>query len=63
MEKMIYTRLQWFIESRHILSDFQFGFKADRSCLDKLAVLFTDIYEGFAKDEITVAARDYKLPL
>jgi len=33
---------QWFIESRHILSDFQFGFRPDRSCLDSLAVLFTD---------------------
>jgi len=56
MEKMIYTRLQWFIESRHILSDFQFGFRPDRSCLDSLAVLFSDIHSGFVKGKITTAA-------
>jgi len=56
IEKMIYTRLQWFIESRHILSDFQFSFRTDRSCLDSLAALLTDVHEGFVKGESTAAA-------
>jgi len=57
MEKMIYNRLQWFIESRHILSDLQFGFRPDRSCLDSrgLAVLFSDVHRGFIRGKTTIA--------
>jgi len=56
MEKMVYARLQWFVESRHILPDIQFGFRPDRSCLDGLAVLFSDIHRGFDKEKIRDAA-------
>jgi len=56
MKKMIYTRLQWFVESRHILPDTQFEFRPDRSCLDNLVVLFSDIHTGFINDSSTVGA-------
>jgi len=54
MERMIYTRLQWFIESRHILPDVQFGFRPDRSCIDNLVILSSDIHKGFINNSSTI---------
>jgi len=40
MEKMIYNRIQWHIEStQHIIPDNQLGFRPDRSCIDNLVIL------------------------
>lgn len=43
MEILIKNRLEWFMESRHILAKSQFGFRKGYSTLDSLSVLITDI--------------------
>jgi len=53
---MVYARLQWFIESRHILPDTQLGFRPDRSCIDSLVILTSDIYKGFIYNSSIVCA-------
>jgi len=45
LERMVYTRLQWYIESRHILPDTQLSFRPDRSYVDSLVILTSDIYK------------------
>jgi len=56
MEKMIYHRIQWHIESRHIIPDLQLGFRPDRSCIDSLVILSCDIHHGFVNNSVTIAA-------
>jgi len=56
MEKMIYTSLQWFIESRHIIPDSQTGFRPDRSCVDNLVILSSAVHKGFINNSPTVCA-------
>jgi len=56
MEKMVYNRLQWHIESQHIIPDNQFGFRPDRSCVDSLVLFSSDIHKGFAVNSSTIAA-------
>jgi len=56
LEKMIYSRLLWFVESRHILPDSQLGFRPDRSCIDSLVILTSEIYKGFINNISTVCA-------
>jgi len=46
-EKMLYKRLQWVVETRFLLPDFQFGFRNSRSCVDNLVVLTNRIYSSF----------------
>lgn len=41
LEKLVYRRLQWYVESSLLLPNFQFGFRPARSCVDNL-VLFTN---------------------
>lgn len=48
MEKMINTRLVWYLESKNLLSSFQFGFRKNRSTVDPLLRLANDIQQGFA---------------
>jgi len=55
MEKMVYTRLQWFIESRHIIPDSQMGFRPDRSCIDNFVILSCDVHKGFLINSATVS--------
>jgi len=52
----IYIRIQWFIESQHIIPDTQLGFRPDRSCIDSLVILTSDIYKGFINNSSTVNA-------
>jgi len=56
LERMIYIRLQWYIESRHILPDTQLDFRPDRSCIDSLVILTSDIYKGFVNNSSTICA-------
>jgi len=56
MEKMIYNRIQWYIESQHIIPDSQLGFRPDRSCIDSLVILSSEIHKGFISKSITFAA-------
>jgi len=55
MERLVYSRLQWFIESRHILPDVQLGFRPDRSCIDNLVILSSDVHKGFINNSSTIA--------
>ena len=49
MEKMINTRLIWFLETSNKISSHQFGFRKNRSTLDPLLKLTNQIQEGFAR--------------
>ncbi|XP_076046489.1 uncharacterized protein LOC143028383 [Oratosquilla oratoria] len=49
MEKMINTRLVWYLESENKLSPYQFGFRKNRSTLDPLLRLSNQIQQGFSK--------------
>ena len=54
MEKMINTRLVWYLESNGLLSPYQFGFRKNRSTLDPLLRLSNQIQQGFAKQCQTI---------
>ena len=53
MEKLIHSRLNFFLKSSNILSNSQFGFRRGRSCADNLAILATEIWSGFVAGEVT----------
>ena len=55
MEKMINTRLMWYLEKNGCLSPNQFGFRKHRSTLDPLIKLTNHIQQGFAKEKQTIA--------
>ena len=55
MEKMVNSRLMWYIEKNNMLSPSQSGVRKKRSTLDCLASLESEIKSGFKKKEITVA--------
>lgn len=52
MEKLIITRLSWWVEANNILPSTQFGFRKGKSCAF-LAILTTEIITGFAKNRST----------
>ena len=54
MEKMINTRLVWYLESNSLLSPYQFGFRKNRSTLDPLMNLTNQIQQGFVKQQQTI---------
>ena len=54
MEKMINTRLVWYLESKSLLSDHQYGFRKNRSTLDPLLKLSNEIQLGFANSKQTI---------
>ncbi|XP_018404625.1 PREDICTED: RNA-directed DNA polymerase from mobile element jockey-like [Cyphomyrmex costatus] len=55
MERLIYYRVIWYIESRPVLPQIQSEFRPFRSCADNLASLTTKIYTGFLSRSPTVA--------
>ena len=54
MEKMINTRLVWHLETKGVLSPYQFGFRKNKSTLDPLLQLSNHIQQGFAKKLQTI---------
>ena len=54
LEKMIYFRLNFFIENNNILSPSQFGFRRNQSCLDCLSILISDYYISLAENKFMV---------
>ena len=52
---MINKRLTWFLESNNHISQFQSGFRSDRSTTDNLVRLETFIRDAFIKKEHVVA--------
>lgn len=55
LEKCIYYRLRWFVESNDILPDTQFGFRPFRSCNDNLIILSNYIQTAFLKNQVAIA--------
>ena len=55
MEKMVNCRLMWYVERNNMLSSSQSGVRKNRSTLDSLASLESEIKSGFKKKEVTVA--------
>ena len=55
IEKMINTRLKWFLEKNQKLSSQQYGFRQERNTTDPIAALTTDILNGFKNQKTTTA--------
>ena len=55
MERLINDRLTWFLESNNIITNFQSGFRHQRSINDHLVRLETFIREAFIKKEHLVS--------
>jgi len=55
MEKMIYRRLVWIVETQFLLPEFQAGFRTSRSCMDNLITLTNRIHWGFMRRMSTIA--------
>ena len=51
LERMINTRLIWFLESNGLITNFQCGFRSKRSTVDHLVRLETFVRETFIKKE------------
>ncbi|XP_018399565.1 PREDICTED: RNA-directed DNA polymerase from mobile element jockey-like [Cyphomyrmex costatus] len=51
MEKILNERLLWWLEHNQIIHDTQFGFRMNRSCIDSLAALISDIHKQFYRKE------------
>ena len=56
LERMIKSRMEWFLESNELLPQWQFGFRKAKSCLDSLSVITTDIRVSQMNKSSTVAA-------
>jgi len=54
LERMIYRRLQWAVESYFIFPEFQYGFRSSRSCTDNLVILTARIH-SFLCEAFTAA--------
>ena len=53
-ERMVNNRLVWYLESKNLLSNRQFGFRKNRSTLDPLLMLSREIQNAFAKQNQVV---------
>lgn len=54
LERLILSRLDWWVEKNHFLPPYQSSFRKNRSCQDNLGILFSEIYKGFAKGYVTI---------
>ena len=54
MERMVVARLEWYVESKDLLSHTQCGFRASRSAYDQIMCLENKIYQGFAENKNTL---------
>ena len=54
-ERMINSRLVWYLEKNRKFSMHQYGFRKGRSTMDPVASLTTDILNGFSRRHITTA--------
>lgn len=55
-EHLIKNRLEWFIESRRLLSNSQYGFRRGKSTTDSIAIFVTDIRLAFSCNQSVAAA-------
>ena len=56
VERMVNTRLQYYLESNDLLDEHQCGFRRGKSTTDNIIRLITDIRTGFYRKKTTVAA-------
>jgi len=54
-EKMLYHRIQWTVETRFLLPDFQSGFRNFCSCTANLIILTNRIHSAFLNNASTIA--------
>ncbi|KAL4148841.1 hypothetical protein QTP88_002988 [Uroleucon formosanum] len=54
LEKIINTRLMWYLESNNLLSNLQHGFRKNNSTLDSLAIIENEIKETFNQNQYLV---------
>jgi len=54
-EKIVYRRMQWAVEARFLIPDFQSRFRNFRSCTDNLVTLTNQIYSAFLNNASIVA--------
>ena len=54
VEKMINTRLVWYLETNKCLTNYQYGFRKNHSTLDPLLRLSNHIQQGFANGKQTI---------
>ena len=54
-ERMVNARLVWYLESKNLLSNRQFGFRKNRSTMDPLLMLTREIENAFAMQNQTIA--------
>jgi ribonuclease HI/exonuclease III len=55
LERMINNRMRTYLETHHILSQYQNGFRPGRSTADNLVRLIDAVQTGFQQKEVTVA--------
>ncbi|XP_072400998.1 uncharacterized protein [Diabrotica undecimpunctata] len=55
LEKMVNKRLLWYLEINNILDPFQTGFRSNRSTMDNLVTLHTDIVNAFSNRSEVIA--------
>ncbi|KAL7296758.1 hypothetical protein TKK_0010168 [Trichogramma kaykai] len=61
LEKLIKERLQWWLEKNDILSKTEFGFRENKSCIENLNILVSDIQKNFyTKDTVSALFLDIK---
>lgn len=52
MKKVVYWRLNWYLEHHCLIPNFQSGFRKGKSCTDNLVALTSFVHAGLAKKEI-----------
>jgi len=55
MERLVTTRLSFFLESKRLLTPYQAGFRKGRSCLDQMMCLQDKIIKSLGQQESTLA--------
>jgi hypothetical protein len=55
LERIINCRLNWWLEHHKELSDPQFGSQTNKSCVDSLALMYSDIVNAFDNNKIVGA--------
>ncbi|CAF4846747.1 unnamed protein product [Pieris macdunnoughi] len=55
-EHLVKNRLEWFVESKGLLSPNQFGFRKGRCTMDSLSIFMTDLRLAFSYNKPVLAA-------
>jgi len=58
LEKMVYRRLQWVVETQFMLPEFEAGFRSFRLCTDNLVILTNHIHLAFMNKSLIAVFLD-----